>query len=128
MFKTLDRYILWAFITNYLIAMGVMIGLYVVLDLFVNLDEFTSVKSATTIETIKKIIDFYGYNLLVYFAQLAGSITLVAACFTFGRLQRTNELTAILASGTSLYRVATPVIAAALLLNGLWFVNQELLI
>jgi lipopolysaccharide export system permease protein len=128
MFKILDRYILWAFITNYIIAMGVMIGLYVILDLFVNLDEFTSVRSAGTLEMIKKIVDFYSYNLLVYFSQLAGIITLVAGCFTFGRLQRTNELTAILASGTSLYRVATPVILASLLMNGLWFIDQELLI
>src|SRR4030095_8583990 len=30
--------------------------------------------------------------------------------------------------GTSLYRVATPVILAALVMNGLWFFDQEILI
>jgi lipopolysaccharide export LptBFGC system permease protein LptF len=128
MFKTLDRYILRAFFTNYLIALAVMIGLYVTLDLFVNLDEFTSVQGATKMQIIAKIVDFYGYNLLLYFAQLAGVILLVAACCTLGRFHRTNELTAVLASGTSLYRVATPVLLAALAMNGLWFVDQEFLI
>ena len=48
MIKTFDRYILRAFFTNYVIALGVMIGLYVILDLFVNLDEFTNVRAAST--------------------------------------------------------------------------------
>ena len=128
MLKTLDRYILRAFFTNYFIALAVMIGLYVILDLFVNLDEFTEVKSQTTFQTLEKIVDFYGYNLFLYFAQLAGVITLVAACFTLGRFHRTNELTAVLASGTSLYRVATPVLLGALAMNALWFADQEFII
>lgn len=128
MLKTLDRYILRAFFINYLIAIGVMIGLYVVLDLFVNLDEFTKVETDSSWQTIAKIIDFYGYNLFLYFAQLAGVIILVAGCFTLGRFHRTNELTAVLASGTSLYRVAAPIILAALGMNALWFVDQEVII
>lgn len=128
MFKTLDRYILRAFLTNYLIAMGVLIGLYIILDLFVNLDEFTKVRSQTSMQTLAKIVDFYGHNLFLYFAQLAGVITLVAGCFTLGRFHRTNELTAILATGTSLYRVATPLLLAGLAMNILWFADQELII
>ncbi len=126
--KTLDRYILRAFFTNYIIALGVLIGLYVILDLFVNLDEFTKLKTQTTLQTAARILDFYGHNLFLYFAQLAGVITLVAACFTLGRLHRTNELTAILASGTSLYRVAAPILLAGLSMNALWFVDQEMVI
>lgn len=128
MLKTLDKYILRAFLTNYLIALGVMIGLYVILDLFVNLDEFTQVKSDSAWQTLVKIVDFYSYNLFLYFAQLAGVIILVAACFTLGRFHRTNELTAILASGTSLYRVAAPVLLAAVSMNVLWAVDQEVII
>jgi len=128
MLKTIDRYILKAFLVNYLIALAVMVGLYVVLDLFLNLDEFTGIQSDTRVQTVFKIVDFYSYNLLLYFAQLAGAILIIAACFTFGRFLRTNELTALLASGTSMYRVATPVLLAALALNGLWLIDQEYLI
>lgn len=126
--KTLDRYILRAFFVNYLIGIGVLIGLYIILDLFVNLDEFTKLKAGSPLHTIARIADFYGYNLFLYFAQLAGVITLVAGCFTLGRFHRTNELTAILASGTSLYRVAAPIIIAGLSMNTLWFLDQEVII
>jgi lipopolysaccharide export system permease protein len=128
MLKIIDRYILRAFFTNYLIAMAVMIGLYVILDLFVNLDEFTAIQSDTRLQTLVKIVDFYSHNLLLYFAQLSGVILLIAACFTFGRFLRTNELTALLASGASMYRVATPVLLAGLAMNGVWFFDQEVLI
>jgi lipopolysaccharide export system permease protein len=128
MFTTLDRYILRGFLTNYLIALGVMIGLYVVLDLFVNLDEFTEIKSRTALQTLEIIADYYGHNLFLYFAQLAGVIILLAACFTLGRFHRTNELTAVMASGTSLYRVAAPILLAGLAMNGLWFIDQEFII
>ncbi len=128
MLKIFDKYILRAFFINYLIALCVMIGLYVVLDLFVNLDEFTEVESASTLDTIFKIVDFYGHNLFLYFAQLTGVVILAAACFTLGRFHRTNELTAVLASGTSLYRVATPIVLAALAMNAVWFIDQEVII
>src|SRR5262245_1942991 len=118
MIKTIDRYILASFFWNYVVAIGVMIGMYVLLDLFINLDEFTGAAAATTTtRTIANIIDFYGHNLFLYFAQLAGVITLVAACFTLARLHRSNELVAILASGTSLYRVAAPLLIAGLAVN-----------
>ncbi|MFQ5424820.1 MAG: LptF/LptG family permease [Phycisphaerae bacterium] len=128
MIKLLDRYILRAFFTNYLVAMLVMIGIYVALDLFVNLDEFTKVPNEPTIRIIAKVVSFYAYNTFLYFSQLSGAVILAAACFTLGRLHRTNEFTAVLASGTSLYRVASPLLLASLAMNGLWFANQELVL
>ncbi|MFO0972448.1 MAG: LptF/LptG family permease [Phycisphaerae bacterium] len=125
--KLLDRYILRAFAVNYLIALSVMVGLYVVLDLFVNLDEFTQLQGGLP-AMLRGIASFYGWNLFLYFSQLSGVIVLVAACFTLGRFLRTNELTAVLASGTSLFRVATPLLVAGVGLNGLWILNQELVI
>ncbi len=125
--KLLDRYLLRAFLTNYFIALSVMVSLYVVLDLFVNLDEFTKFGDSAAV-TLRKIISFYGWNLFHYFSQLSGVIVLVAACFTLGRFLRTNELTAVLASGASLYRVAMPLLLAGMALNALWIVNQEVVI
>lgn len=126
--KTLDRYILRSFIVNYVIAMTILIGLYVMLDLFVNLDEFTGMHTTGTMQTASRIVDFYGHNLFLYFSQLAGVISVVAACFTLGRLHSGNEMTAILSAGVSLYRVATPILLAGLAMNCLWFVDQEFII
>lgn len=126
--KTLDRYILRAFLTNYAVALLVMMGLYVLLDLFINLDEFTKDPAQSWFGRVGTMIRYYGYNLFLYFAQLSGVVILAAACFTLGRFCRTNELTAIMAGGCSLYRVAAPLLLAALAMNGLWFIDQEVII
>ncbi len=126
--KTLDRYILRSFVVNYFFAMTILIGLYIILDLFVNLDEFTGMRSKGIAQTLGRMADYYGHNLFLYFSQLAGVISVVAACFTLGRLHLSNELTAIMSAGVSLYRVATPILLAGLAMNCLWFVDQEFVI
>lgn len=127
MIKTVDRYLLRSFLANYLISLFVMISLYVTLDLFVNLDEFTE-ESPPFSEIMRHIASFYGYNLFLYFAQISGVITLFAGALTLARMQRNNEMTALLASGTSMYRIAAPVIAAGLVMNVLWIVDQEVIL
>jgi lipopolysaccharide export system permease protein len=122
----LDRYIFRSLVVNYAIALGVMLSLYVVLDLFVNMDEFTEGGSAGSV--IAAALSYYGNNLFRYFAQLSGVITLFACLASIARMRRQNEMTAILASGVSLYRVAAPVIAFALLTSGLWFVDTEMVV
>ena len=59
---------------------------------------------------------------------LSGMIPVVAAAFTLMRLSRFNELTALLAAGVPLLRVAAPVILASVALNGLLIADQELII
>jgi lipopolysaccharide export LptBFGC system permease protein LptF len=127
MIRLLDRYILKSFFSNYLLALFVLISLYIVLDLFVNMDEFTEGQRPLT-DIVSNIADYYFYNLPLYFSQLSGVIILFAACGTLARLQRKNEITACLASGTSLYRVAAPVVVAGLLVNGLLILDHEVLL
>ncbi len=123
----LDRYVIRSFVVNYLVSLAVLIGLYIIVDLFVNLDEFTE-RGLPLVQVLMNVANYYGYNLFLYFAQLSGIITLVAASFTLARMQRSNELTAILASGMSLYRVAAPMVALGLVMNTLWILDQELVI
>ena len=124
----LDRYIFRSLVVNYVIALAAMMSLYVVLDLFVNIDEFTEDPTATTGMILAAIGSYYFNNLFLYFAQLSGVITLFACLASIARLRRQNELTAILASGVSLYRVSAPVIAFGLLTSTLWFVDTEVII
>jgi lipopolysaccharide export LptBFGC system permease protein LptF len=123
----LDRYILRTFLFNYLVALISLICLYVVLDLFVNFDEFTE-RGKLPLQVARDIADYYGYNLPLYFSQLSGVITAFAACITLARLHRLNEITAMLASGCSMYRVATPVILAGLFMNALLIVDNEVIL
>ena len=134
--STIDRYVLLAFVKNYLISLFVLIGLYVVLDMVFNFDEFVQVNGrgngddATTIwQTLSIVGSYYFFQSFRIFNYLAGVIPVVAAAFTLMRMSRFNELAALLAAGVPLGRVAAPIIVASLFVNGgLLFVNQEFVV
>lgn len=103
-------------------------GLRVIIDLFVNLDEFTEKSDLGTLAVLKDMLVYYGLNSTLYFRDFAGMITVVAACFSFGRMVRSSELVAIMASGVSLKRLLGPIIVLAILLTGLLVIDQEFVI
>ena len=124
---TIDRYLLRSLATQYLIALAIMISLYIVLDMFVNLDEF--IEHGYPMPTvIKNIVSYYWPNVFLYFSQLSGVITVFACMAVLARMRRLNELTAILASGVSLYRVARPIVLFGLATTALLIVDTEVLI
>jgi len=126
--KKLDRYIAKNFLIGYVIAFCVLMGLRIITDLFVNLDEFTEDQTLTTLDVMKNIFTYYCLNSLLYFRDFSGMITVVAAAFSFGKMVRSNELVAVMASGVSLKRIIGPIIFLALLLTGILVVDQEFVI
>jgi len=126
--KILDKYIAKNFMIGYCIAFCVLIGLRIIIDLFVNLDEFTEHTDLGTLGIVKNILSFYSLQSTLYFRDFAGMITVVAAAFALGKMVRTNELVAVMASGVSLKRVIAPIVLLALLLTGLFVIDQELII
>lgn len=127
MLNTLDRYVIRNFLYSYMLWFLVLMGLRIVADLFVNMDEFTE-QSLGFVGMVRFIGGYYLYQSLVYFQELGPSILTAGAAFALARMNHTNELTAVLASGVSLHRVVAPVLLVALALAGLDVVNQELLI
>ena len=127
MMTVLDRYLLRSLLVNYLIGLGVMLSLYVVLDMFVNMDEFTE-QGYPVLTVLGNVVDYYIPNLLLYFAQLSGVITLFACAAVLARMRKLNEMTAILSSGVSLYRVARPVLIFGAVVTGLLVADTEWLI
>jgi len=126
--KILDRYVAKNFIVGYVIAFSVLMGLRIITDLFTKLDEFTENPDLGTLAVLKHILTFYGLNCTLYFRDFAGMITAVAAAFSFGRMVRSNELVAVMASGISLKRIIAPIVFLALLLTGVLVIDQEFLI
>jgi len=126
--KILDRYVVKNFLIGYVIAFCVLIGLRIIIDLFVNLDEFTERSDLDALAVIKNISIFYCLNSTLYFRDFAGMITVVAAAFSFGKMVRYHELVAVMASGVSLKRVIGPILLLALLLTGLFVIDQEFII
>jgi lipopolysaccharide export system permease protein len=126
--KILDRYIAKNFLTGYAIAFCVLIGLRIIIDLFVQLDEFAEHADLGTWVVVRNILTFYALNTTVYFRDVTGVITVVAAAFSLGKMVRSNELVAIIASGVSAKRIVGPILALAVLFTGLSVADQELLI
>jgi lipopolysaccharide export system permease protein len=126
--KILDRYIAKHFLVGYVISFCVLIGLRVVIDLFVNLDEFAEHADMGTWAVMRNIVSFYALNMTLYFRDIAGVITVVAAAFSLGKMVRTNELVAIIASGVSAKRIVGPILLLALFSAALSVADQELLI
>ena len=129
----IDRYVLSTFVKNYLISLMVLVGMYVALDMVFNFGNLTQTMSATenysAWRLVYDILDFYFYKAFFFFVHLSGMIAVVAAAFTMMRLSRFNEMTALLAAGTPLTRVAMPVIVAGVVLNVILLpIDQELLI
>src|SRR5208283_633140 len=69
----------------------------------------------------------YLLNVAPYFLYTTPPLSmLLAVLITFGLLQRSNEITAIKATGISLYRVIVPVLAASILVAGVLFLSDQL--
>jgi lipopolysaccharide export system permease protein len=126
--KLLDKYVAKNFLIGYVIAFCVLIGLRIIIDLFVNLDEFTEHADLGAFAVIGNIFSFYALHSLLYFRDFAGMIIVVAAAFSLGKMIRSNELVAVMASGVSLKRVIVPIVILSVLLTGLLVIDQELLI
>ncbi|MDH4239347.1 MAG: LptF/LptG family permease [Phycisphaerae bacterium] len=126
--KLLDKYIAKNFLISYAIVFCVMIGLRIVIDLFLSLDEFTEQTDLGTLEIVKNILSFYSLHSTLYFRDFAGMITVFAAVFSLYKMVQTNELVAVMASGISLKRVIGPIVILALMLTGLFVIDQELII
>jgi lipopolysaccharide export LptBFGC system permease protein LptF len=127
--KILDRYIAKNFLIGYVIAFCVLIGLRLIIELFVNLDEFA--ENADVLgarDLMLHIVKFYAFRTALYFRDIAGVITVVAAAFSLGRMVRNNELVAIIASGVSAKRIVGPILALVIFFTALAVADQEFLI
>ncbi len=129
--RILDRYVLLTFLKNYVISLTVLIGLYVAMDLLFRFDSLVSLQQQEgggSVAVIQDIARYYFFQSFYYFVQLSGVIPVVAAAFTLMRMSRFSELTAFLAAGVPVLRVAAPIIVASIFLNTLLIADQELVI
>src|ERR1035437_9280475 len=114
--RTLDRYIIRSFLYTALLFFIIIISLRVVIDLNFNLDEFLK-GNASGADKFHNIASYYLYQIPAYVIELGGILIVASAAFTLARMNHSNELTAILASGVSLRRVILPIVICAVGMN-----------
>jgi LPS export ABC transporter permease LptF/LPS export ABC transporter permease LptG len=119
----LDDYVLREFLTTF----GLVLVSFVVLLLFFTFFELLQdiIRNRTPLVTVGEYLINLTPSMIYNITPLA---VLVAALVTFGVLNRTNELTAMKATGISLYRVIVPILLiAAILAASLFLFDQSYL-
>ncbi len=116
----LDDYIL----RDFFVYLGMIVATFLVLLLVFTLFELLG--DILRNQTPAIVVAEYLLNVSPYLLySVAPMIMLLAVLITFGLLNRSNEITAMKATGTSVYRIFIPVlVAAAMLAGGLFFADQ----
>jgi lipopolysaccharide export system permease protein len=119
-----DRYVARQFIRVAFVCFSGMAGLYCVFDAFNNMDEIAELgKKLGGIPLV--LMDYYGPRIPWFFDRTSALIALIGAMFAINTLQRTNELTAVMAAGITTGRVIRPIIIAVVLMALLAAANRE---
>jgi len=109
---------------DFFLYLGMIVSAFLVLLLVFTLFELLG--DILRNQTPAIVVAEYLLNVSPYLLySVAPLMMLLAVLITFGLMNRANEITAIKATGTSVYRIVTPVmVAAAILAGGLFFADQ----
>jgi LPS export ABC transporter permease LptG/LPS export ABC transporter permease LptF len=110
--QVIDRYVLQGFLFYFLLLLASFVLMTHVYTFFELLSDI--VKNHIAMLRVFTYLFFLTPQLIYDSAPIS---VLVAVLITFGILTKHNEITAIKASGVSLYRLTLPVLAAAMLLS-----------
>ncbi len=116
----LDDYVMRDFVAYLLMISATFLMLLLVFTLFELLGDILRNQVSPLIvgEYLLSVSPYFVYNITPL-------CVLLAVLITFGLMQRSNEITAIKATGISIYRIVVPVlITASLLTAGLFFFDQ----
>src|ERR1700704_5467884 len=116
----LDDYVLRNFTLYLTMIVAAFLMLLLVFTLFELLGDIlrNQVSPLTVGEYLLNVAPYFLYNTTPL-------CMLLAVLVTFGLLQRSNEITAIKATGISLYRIVVPVLIAATLVAGMLFLSDQ---
>lgn len=110
--KRIDIYLIRQFISLLCVSLLGFLVIFLVVDAVENMDKFIDA------DVPKGIILAYYIHSLPWFISIGLPMAvLVSTIFTVGLLSRRNELTAMKASGVSLYRIAIPLIFSSVLIS-----------
>ncbi len=112
MMKLIDRYIVKQFFVTLMFSLLAVLVIFVVIDAMENLDDFIDRNATTDI-----ILSYYLYFLPEIIKLIMPVAMLLASLFVTARLSTQNELTAMKATGLSLFRLMVPYIIVALIVS-----------
>ncbi len=116
----LDEYVMGSFMRNFVLVLGSLVSLFIIFTFFELIGDIIKYRTPLVIvgDYLLNLIPFILYNVTPI-------CSLVAVLITLGAFSRTSELTAMKATGTSLYRIVAPMLIVATLLSAALFVFDE---
>ena len=109
--RILTRYILNEFLKPFLLGLVAFASLLIISELFVQLDKWIDLKTPLLVGA-----EYLLWRTPEWLVQISPVAVLLATLFSLGRFARHNELTAMKASGISLYRIILPLLVLCLFL------------
>lgn len=118
--RILDRYILKNIVLSYCFIALVFIGLYYLADIFSTLSDILHTKPP-----LKIILEYY-LNLFPFiFLKISPFSLLISVVYSFGELNRNNEIIGARAAGSNIFKLVFPTIIFAILISCLALLIQE---
>ena len=132
----IDRYIIRQFLVNFAILLIVFMSLFVLADLVIDADEFVKAGEqyallhggSAVVGALRAVLEYYPPMVTLMYVFVSGVLVVGAMGFTLAGLMRAREMTAMIASGINMYRIAMPLLLVGCVLNLLNIVSQELVI
>ena len=116
----LDEYVMGSFLRNFALVLVSLTILFIIFTFFELIGDILRYRTPLV------VVGDYLLNLVPFILNLILPLcSLVAVLITFGALNRNSELTAMKATGISLYRIVAPMLVVATLLSGLLFIFDE---
>lgn len=109
--NTFDRYLAREFTSIFLICLSALFGLWLLLDLNDNFGDF----KGDGVNRILSVLTFYIFRSPAILLLILPYSLLLAMIYGLGKFSKSNEIIAMVQSGTGIFRVS-----AALIFAGLW--------
>ncbi|MGE5197710.1 MAG: LptF/LptG family permease [Deltaproteobacteria bacterium] len=110
--RILDRYVLKSVLSVFLTCLFTFLFLYIIIDVVSTLDDILKQKV-----NIYVLLQYYASYLPIIFVQVAPFSCLLSTIYTFGKLNRSNELIAMRASGLSIFQITKTAIIFGLIIS-----------
>ncbi len=107
-----DRYLLKQYLKILFFSVLAFVVIYVTVDVFEEIDNFIDHEAS-----FLDVAEYYLYSIPFILTYIIPVSLLLGTVFSMGVMSRRNELTALIASGVSLVRIAAPVLVTALLIS-----------
>lgn len=118
--KILDRYILKSFIPSFLWCLSIFLFLYVIIDLFGHIDEIIREKIA-----LHLLLYYYATFVPLIFVQTSPMAILLATVYNLSSWNKNNELTAMKASGISIWKILKPILLVGFIVSVFTFIVND---